>query len=169
MSDRGHKRARTKGCSIAAIGVMVPLLLSCLFLFFGDSLMAPSAARVERGFQENKEAFVTVRDFLFESGFEEANVSINTLAENEMFAGLDYGRVSIDDREALAAMHHLFSRGYRIISRSENHIRFQGWSTLDRGRGVLYLAEGSTPHSGSVSFSELETLSEEGWYFYESH
>ena len=136
---------------------------------------------MERQLHRNKEEIIIVRDFIASSEFESASIwrppadpRVRIFRRPvfdgpyEMFAGLEYGRVLIEDEEASEALRSLFNRGFLAMHRGDGNVVFLRWRTLREGRGIVYSLDGSTPQeSGGLTFLvEIEPLSEEGWYFY---
>ena len=151
-----------RGC----LGCFVTGLVILVFII---TLLRPPGIRyMERQFQRNKEELTIVRDFIFSLDFESVSIWNPFRDEaSEMFVGLEYGRIPINDEKALRAIRVLFRRGFRSIEKRDNGISFLRWATLDHGRGIVYSIDGETPGEAAIHFlTEIEPLSEKGWYFY---
>ena len=78
--------------------------------------------------------------------------------------------IPITDENVVNAIESLRERGYGIISKGGNTITFLRWSTIGRGRGILYSIDGSRPNEAIFTFfTILEPLSKDGWFFYEEN
>ena len=116
-------------------------------------------------FIENREALVLVRDYLAELEFE--SVLIGSDHINDGVISIRGEHIAIESEDVLGALTYLFDRGFQVIIRRSDIIRFQKWSTLDHGRGIAYSIDGRIPDENGIQhLTEIESLSEEGWYFY---
>jgi len=158
--------------SIASISIVIFILVFVTamirFIFTGNILPAPGILRMEMSLRKNEMLFDNVIEYLIATGFDNitiwrTNVSRGNLIE--MSVGFD--RAFVSDEDVTESIHLLFQRGYRIISRNEYVVKFQRWSNLDAGRGIVYSINGNTPREDAMNFLvEILPLSQEGWYFY---
>jgi len=127
---------------------------------------APSHSRIERDFQRDREQLIIVRDFLIESEIGDIHINSDS-AVDWLFSEMEQGRISTEHETALEIIHQFSQRRSGVISRRDNVIIFQRWSSLDAGRGIAYSIDGSVPDNSTITFLvQIEPLSEEGWFFY---
>ena len=122
---------------------------------------------------ENIDSIVIINNYLISSRFDRININRSSGANPgiytgtiEMFTGLEYGRVSIEDDEVIEAIRYLFQYVYSISKRG-NVIDFLSWSTRNHGRGIVYYIDGNIPGDQEFMWlTEIEPLSIDNWYFY---
>lgn len=153
------------GCCITAI--FVPTLVVFFFLIFGPFPPPPDLEQMEVNFQENKEQIFIVRDYLVGLDYEIVSIDWFNFG-GTMFAGLEHGRISIDNKVVTDAIYHLHQNGYYVIGKGGDGIRFLNWRTRNHGRGIVYSMHGNTPteSDGLTFLTRIEPLSEEGWYYF---
>ena len=159
--------------------ILILLLLPLVVM----PLITPGQRFMERQFQINKDELIIVRDFIASSEFESISIQRPPADPRvrifrrpvfdgpfEMSAGLGYGRIPIENKEVLEALHSLFHRGFPMVSGGggDGNIVFLRWRFFSEGRGIVYSLDGSTPEEsrGLTYLVEIEPMSEEGWYFY---
>jgi len=166
---------------LGCLGVIAIVIVCFVILTFTvGRLMNPyspprdAAERMEEYLQRDKELFVVVRDYFvsmrYEFGADSISIrwatSTGQRYDGTVFLGSEHGYVAIENEAVSNAIRRLFNN-YRAITLRHNYILFQRWSTLDNGWGALYLLEGDEPYSRpGASVTILESLSEDGWYFY---
>jgi len=79
--------------------------------------------------------------------------------------------VEIKDIEMIKVINTLKRKGYKIIHKNENVIRFERWSRFENERGIVYSIDGSKPSDDAKGIQfliESVPLSEPNWYYYEA-
>ena len=169
------------GCLVALIVIVVTIFSIFFLTFTFGRLLNPNspprqaAERMEEHFQRDKESFFIIRNYLIDMRYEYSTSSITigrgvgrSRFDGTVFVGLEQGSVPIENESVLSAIRQLFANGYSAITIKYNYISFQRWSTLNDGWGALYLIEGEEPSGTAYVATILESLSEDGWYFYRS-
>lgn len=125
------------------------------FLLFSPAFM-PSYQKCERILQRDKEylSFIT-------TSTDYRNLYITDLEDIEEHFG------DPEDESIKEAMEYLLQRRrYRLITAGNGSFKFQVWATLNKDCGIAYSYDNEEPH---IEFlTQLEPLSEEGWYYYVS-
>lgn len=90
----------------------------------------------------------------------------DTKERGMMFAGIENGNVPIDDEIVSSEINKLMtSHGVEVISKDNNIVLFQLWSTKDRGNGIVYSIDGSIPKEQFIT--KTDRLLDNKWYYYE--
>jgi len=128
----------------------------------------PGVYGAESEFEKNREMILVVRDYFAGLDFTTLLYPSTWGEVGEMFAGLVYREIPIDDEEALIAMKLLIDFGYIRMSKRNGLISFMRWSSLASGAGMVYSTDGHHPHSGIIGdLIKLEPMQEEGWFYFE--
>jgi len=170
--------------------LIITVAIVCLFILgltigrlLDPNSPPPNAdEQMEEFFLRDKESFLILRDYLIDARYEHdtntISISRSTSAgrfDGTMYLSRRHRRVpvEIEEEAALRAIHQLFRNRYGSIVISDNHVRFQRWSTRNEqgtlnSWGALYLLEGDEPFGAPpmATITLLAPLSIEGWYFY---
>ena len=150
--------------------IIIPIILVDIVMPLVTS--RPNLNRMENDFQVNRNELYAVVEYLRESGYAMIGISRSDMESNEfagvkMYTGLETGHVLVSDEEVAESIRILFCQGYRVIGKRGEGIFFMRWSTRERGRGIVYSINRTTPDESMITFlTELEPLTEDGWYFY---
>ena len=140
---------------IVLVGICVVVVYIAVGLFF--LLRPPNANQAGRIFQANQEDMQIVVAYMMKT--ENRNFYIGANADN----------IIPLDRDVIDAINRLFQQGFRSIEKNEEGVRFLRWiHRIEQGHGIVYLPNGRL-HDGTglIPFlTELEPLSETGWYYY---
>ena len=152
------------GTIITIFAVFVIVITIIFQSIFGSPM---TFDEMQEEFYKNQDLIFIVRDYLENLEFDNATVRNTSIDSGTLSAGLEYGRVTINNPEALKAMNLLFEQGYNVIEKRNNAIYFQRWSIRNHGRGIVYSIDRNTPDETAITFlTEIEPLSKENWYFY---
>ena len=129
---------------------------------------AISKDKMEREFIDNRDMIVEVVHFLEEQKYEYIRIYTND-EQGEMYVR-NYGEkgsyVSIENQHISEVIGLLIAEyNFRIIRKEEDGIYFQRWASLDYGRGIVYSLDQDI--TNKESFTIIEPLQEDNWYFYE--
>ena len=158
--------------SVMAAFIIFILIRTVLSFFEPFATPNQNIEDMKEDFSLNQKYIFMVRDFLISSEFEEISILERHVIEHqEMFTGLETGRVPIDDAEILEALRTLFDNGYRSMSKGDNLVAFLRWTGLDTGIGLVYSICGRTPtvpsNTNILQFLvHIELFIIENWYFY---
>ena len=160
-------------------GLLLALALYCGLLLIAGGIISGaffnpriSPRQMERIFIEDYDLLRVVVNYLVNS--EHTSIHFSPTVDKGYMSvhsrSLGVRHISISDENVSDAIEELRTRGYRIISRDIDMIRFLRWSMVGRGRGILYLFDGSAPDTTIFTFfTMLEPLSKDGWFFYEEN
>ena len=150
-----------------AINISMFFLISLAFLYVIFTYIIPliggliiggifsppiSKAKMGKIFYKDHETLIVVRDYL-----------INL--ENDDFYISNASDLESINPDIKKDINTLFEKGYKVIIKDKNQVRFQRWSNLDTGRGIIYLITGN--ESDLQPSMHIESLGEENWYYYE--
>jgi len=128
--------------------------------------------RMERIFVDDYDLLIIVANYLTDSkhtsihSFPERDTGFMSVFSND----LGSQQIPISDESVVNAIETLRERGYGIISRNYDVVRFLRWSMRGRGRGIAFTIDGYPPDESIWSFfTILEPLSKNGWFFYEEN
>ena len=148
------------------------ITISLLTLFISSCSSAwRDIDEAEKNFQKHKDLFLTLRDFLIESEYNDISIT-PSMEKGEMFvniAGNSY--VPIDSDEFICAANLLLNKhGYSSISKTDSYVEFGRTQTYDTiYYGIAYSADGQVPDDSVIQFlTSIESLTEDGWYHYEA-
>ena len=152
---------------VATVVVLSSIVL--MGVYFAYQLINPpiSRERMMRIFSSDlrllNEAVANIRDIGY------SNIYISRgMERGEM--SVRGQRVEINDFSTALIINLLMMRGYRVIVKNENEIRFQRWSNLDNGRGFVYSFDGSVPiarEGGLMFLTHIEPMSVPHWFYFE--
>lgn len=125
----------------------------------------PSQQKVSEFYDTNKESLTYIVNYFLETDYETIYIN-DTKERGMMFAGLENGNIPINDEITSSEINKLMTiHGVEVISKDNNIVLFQLWSSKDKGIGVVYSADGEVP---KVQFiTKADRLSDNKWYYYE--
>jgi len=154
---------------------VIKFMMSIIFkiLLIGCSLSAPNLDQITEYFHSNREELQIVVDYFISTGFHNIRIWRNDVRDDDptnIELSINLGRESIviSNEDVGEAVLFLFQQeSYRGVTKVENFIIFQRWSTLDSGSGMVYSIDRSVPNENIFPYLvELESLPVAGWYFY---
>lgn len=131
------------------------LLLSIMLLFSGcgKRIQPPSAQRIEEIYQEYREEFQIIADYLLP---QEKNIAI--------YSSQDLQSAPANVKKADEILRK--KAGCYSIHRHGNTVTFILWTRFtDAGCGIAYTTADS-PEPDMTFLTQLEALSESGWFYY---
>lgn len=130
-----------------------------------------SKATMEKELIKNKEAIISVINYLTDIPYENTVINIVENTEIDLIVYNDNGvtHLTIEDKTVADNIYFLFKKcKYKALTKDGGAISFLRWSDLDNGTGIVYSIDGHIPNESSFDFlTKLEPLSEENWYYYE--
>ncbi len=147
----------TKKCHLFVVTLLIAITLSSCAKFMSP----PTVQEVESKFNQNREDIMIVTNYLAESEY--GRIYLHDTSGN-MSVGTS--NISISDQIVIDSIKRLSLKGYTVIIKDGNTIHFQQWTRFtDAGCGIAYsINKTSAPR---IEFlTQLEPLSEEGWYYY---
>ena len=159
-------------CALSILSVTVlPMFLA---LSSQSALRAPTFQQTERFFEENKEKFIIIAEYL--TNLELYNIGVSWDSPGIVETTSNYvqlsifrepERITVSNENASEAIHALFGASYNGIWKYEHGITFTRWFMRDHSRGIVYSIDGRIPDSDTILFlTELHPLSEENWFFF---
>ena len=149
------------------IGIIVLIVIAGIFIsiiiFLATITTLLSQKTVEKDFVKNYDNIMIVTDYLVNSEYN--NVYIHKSDKIDNIYVNNWGNIIIDNPQFIHAIKTLFKKGYIVISKNENNIKFCRSSTIHEGSGVVYSIDGSKPIFAYLI--KLEQLPETNWYYYE--
>ena len=160
--------------TILVIIFSLPLIFFIGNFILWNSLSSPriSPRQMERIFIADYDVLMVIVNYLEDS--EHTSISFSPDRDEGYMlvhsSRLGFQRTPITDESVIEAIEILRERGYGVISKNSYMIRFLRWSTMGRGRGILYSLDGSVPDTTILTFfTMMEPLSKDGWFFYEEN
>ena len=167
------KQNLQKGFIIGIVIIILALITYACILIF--TLFPPkvSKATMEKELVENKEAIISVINYLTDLPYETTSIDdadINTEIDLFVYGNGNHAtHLTIDDKAVADNIYFLFEKcNYESITKNGNAISFLRWVGLECGTGIVYSIDGHTPNELSFDYlTKLEPLDEENWYYYE--
>lgn len=157
---------------VITIIIVLAVICVCIFIFTLFPLKTPKII-MEKELIENKEAIISVVNYLKEVPFETAVIDNDFDKDIDLFVYNDNGssatHLSIEGTVASDNIYFLFKKcNYENITKDGDAISFLRWAGLESGAGIVYSIDGHTPDESSFDFlTKLEPLGEKNWYYYE--
>jgi len=120
--------------------------------------------RMEAIFIEDYELLAAVVNYFINSNHSSIHIWPNS---DEGYMSVRGNAILISDENVVETIGILGDQGYSVIVMSDNIIRFQRWSNLDSGRGMVFSIDGAQPKLQFLT--RLEPLSKLYWYYYETN
>lgn len=132
------------------------------------SITPPDKEKMDSYFERDQSDFAIITEYFINSGYSYINIDKSNIKKGTMFTGANTHDKRIEDDAVIKSLNRLFGKqGYHVIGRNDNTVFFQKWSFLEKDRGIAYSINGKD--KPVVEFLiKLETLSENGWYYYEA-
>ena len=154
------------------ITCFVILILLLLVLLDFISPTPPTLNQMTEYFNADREKIQIIIDYFIENDFDWISIGRNDVrnigsTSFGILNGIEIGNIVVENEEVVKSILFLFQQGYQRLDKSRGTIRFQRWSTLDAGSGMVYSINGTTPNENIFPFLiKLEPLNENRWYFY---
>lgn len=132
------------------------------------SLKPPDKNDTEKYFERDKEDLVLVTEYFANCDYTNIYITKSNYEKGKMFTGVSTGDIKIEDKAVIKAINRLIKRrNYKMIERTGNTIYFEKWFFGEESHGIAFSVNGKD--KPVIEFlTELEPLSENGWYYYEA-
>ena len=156
MGMKGNNMKKKSKISISTF--ISILLVICILLSVIYALTPPNAHKAELLISIDKDLLQVVVKYLASTDYD---IHIHWITWPNT-------PIEIEDEDTINAINKLFERRYVSISKRGNTIYFLRWTLWkDFGAGIAYSIDGETVHKIDY-ISHIESLSKDGWYYYES-
>ena len=120
----------------------------------------PSPEEIQTIFQENRDDFLLVTEYLVGTGY--TDISVN---DDCTSAFANFKDIAIEDEAVVSALKKLSKNGCSSMSKRGNTVHFCLWTRFnDAGCGIAYSVDGKEI---SIEYmTQALPLSEEGWFYY---
>ena len=147
--------------------IIIIVIVGFIWIFI-LSITPPDKEKMDSYFERDKSDFAIITEYFINSGYSYINIDKSNIKKSTMFTGANTYDKRIEDDAVIKSLNRLFEKqGYHVIGRNDNTVFFQKWSFLEKDRGIAYSINGKD--KPVVEFLiKLETLSENGWYYYEA-
>lgn len=147
--------------------VFVTVVVSCIWNAI-YSLKPPDKDDTEKYFDQEKNDLFLVTEYLTKLEWSEIYINKSDFRKNILYIGVAANEVKIDEEEVATAIVRLVKkRNYKVIKKNGNTIYFEKWFFGEECRGIAYSI--NRKDKPVIEYlTELEPLSENGWYYYEA-
>lgn len=159
-------KKRTKdniGCIIAIVSVAIVIGVIWIAV---STLKPPDKDEMEKYLQQDKDDLVLITEYFINSDYSEISINESDFKKGIMFTGISTREVNIENETAMKAINRIFKRGYHLILKNGNTISFEKWCFGEEHHGLAYSIN-SEDEPVLQFLTELDQLSENGWYYYE--
>lgn len=160
-----------KGKPILIIFIIVPFVIFVL-LCIGSGTLSSSIwnpqtkeTQMKAQFSRDYDELMIVVEYLKNSEYNYICIYDSTNSgKMDAVVNRIWEEIDIDNEEIVQVVESLKKKGYEVVAKSNGTITFQRWSERGKYIGVIYSEDELL--NGTDFFTEINKLSELGWYIY---